>query len=135
MASVGALRPYGLRRRLTWALGRINGSSGRTVCVQYPGEFRLAPHAITKQAVCPTAACSPNSFAEVPHAIALLGCPSTGGHRTGQQRPSASRPRLAGRPSFGGQRQVLCRGKPQHKQPTVAAAPPPLGGSGRLSYS
>jgi len=71
----------------------------------------------------------------VPHALALWGCPSTGGQLTGQRRPSATRPRLAGRPSFGGQRQVLCRGKPQHRQPTVAASPPPLGGSGGLRYS
>jgi hypothetical protein len=79
-------------------------------------------------------ACSPSFLGRA------WGCPSCGGQRTSRWRPSparhrlvgglscgsplasqrrqsATRPRLAGCPSFGGQRQVLCRGKPQHSSP------------------
>jgi hypothetical protein len=53
----------------------------------------------------------------VPPATAKSGCPSIGGQLTGQLLQSAPRLRLVGHPSFGGRRQVLCRGKPPHRQP------------------
>lgn len=41
----------------------------------------------------------------------------------------------AGLNALWGQRQILCRGKPQHRQPMVAASPPPFGGRHRHSHS
>jgi hypothetical protein len=46
---------------------------------------------------------------------------SFGSLLTKSQRQSATRPRLVGRPSCGGQRRVLRRGKPQRSHPAVAA--------------
>ncbi len=52
---------------------------------------------------------------------AQSGCLSYGSLLPDQRHQSATRPRLVGCPSCGGQRRVLRRGKPQRRHPTVAA--------------
>jgi len=132
-----------LARKVRRVAGEVRSSARKARQVQVPS---VLPCAQVREA------CSPGFLG------GAWGCPSNGGQRTtqwcqsatrhrlssrlscgslltSQPRQSATRPCLASCPSFGGQRQVLCRGKPQHKQPTVAASPPPLGGSGGLRYS
>ena len=83
----------------------------------------------------PSAGKPPSKLFRPPLSDALPGCLSFGSLLTNQWRKSASHPRLACCPPCGGQRQVWYRGKPPHTQPTVAAAPPPLGGAFGLGYS
>jgi hypothetical protein len=54
-------------------------------------------------------------------ANAQSGSLTFGSLLTKSLRQSATRPRLVGCPSCGGQRRVLRRGKPQRKHPAVAA--------------
>ena len=83
----------------------------------------------------PLAGKPPSNLFRPPLSDALPSCLSFGSLLTNQWRKSAPRHRLVGCPSYGGQRQVWCSGKPPHAQPTVAAAPPPLGGAFGLGYS
>jgi hypothetical protein len=66
-----------------------------------------------------------------------VGGLSCGSPLANRERQSATRHRLAGCPSFGGQRQVLRRGKPQRRLPAVAASAATAWrfGQGRLQLS
>jgi hypothetical protein len=105
MANVGALRPYGLRRRLTRALGsrenNLWNSGSRVFC--RVDEYRTGARANANRdwaagvrqrlyrAACPWAASSPLSSAKVPCALAFSGCPSqaASGRLSGAKVPHA----------------------------------------------
>jgi hypothetical protein len=67
------------------------------------------------------AASEPMCCAKVPCALALLGCPSTGGQQTQQLRQSATRRRQVGALSFGSPRSVRAVGPRREQHPAVVA--------------